>query len=412
MAGGSRADVADIVRRSMRIALVTSRLARDTRGGAERYAEDAARSLAEHHDVLVLTGSKAPLDGIQVVRLPGLPYHEAGSGTPSARVLWHARDQWRPAVHATLIRELKRFRAEVVATHEPQGLSAAVFTAVAARRLPHVYTAHDLNVLCARTTMTREGRFCGGRCLSCLVQRGIRGGALRLDVSALIAVSRYILQRHVRARVVPPERAVAIRLGAGASSSRLRAPTKELTLGFIGALSPHKGVRTLLAAFARADPTWRLNVAGTGPLRADVEAAVRSNPRISYCGYLEGHEKEAFFDSLDLLVIPSEWEEPATLVAAEALVRGLPCVVSARGGLPETPESRMFRSGNPEELLGALEWFIGDPDRIAAASRALIARRDEFTWATHISRVERLLQTVRETPRPAAEDLAGLASPP
>jgi glycosyltransferase involved in cell wall biosynthesis len=392
----------------MRLVLITSLLEPDTHGGAELYAEAAARSLADRHDVVILTGSHENVEGIPIVRLPRLPHLEAGSGTAAARVLWHARDQWRPAVHAKLARELKRLRPDVVATHQPQGLSAAVFTATAARRLPHVHTAHDLNVLCARTSMTRDGRYCGGRCASCLVQRGIRGAALRLDVSALIGVSRYICQRHVDARVVPAERAVTIRLGADARSSRLRTPGAEPTIGFIGSLAPHKGVRTLLAALALTDAPWRLHLAGVGRLAPEVERASRDDARISYFGHVLDDDKETFFDALDLVVIPSEWEEPATLVAAEASVRGIPCVVSARGGLPETPEARRFRAGDPADLLAALDWFISEPERVTGASSALLARREEFTWATHIARVERVLELVREKPRPEAGDLSEL----
>src|SRR5947199_247951 len=112
------------------------------------------------------------------------------------------RDQWSPSVHRALKRELAVERPDVVWSHEPQGLSAAVFTAIAAVRLPHVHTAHDLNLLCLRTSMTRDGSFCGGRCLECRVQRTFRVGAIKLDLSRLIGVSRYICERHIRAGVV------------------------------------------------------------------------------------------------------------------------------------------------------------------------------------------------------------------
>ena len=42
-------------------------------GGTEKYVEDAARSLASRHDVVVVTGSRAALEGVGVARLPGFP---------------------------------------------------------------------------------------------------------------------------------------------------------------------------------------------------------------------------------------------------------------------------------------------------------------------------------------------------
>ena len=384
----------DTVIRTMRLALIATLLPSDSPGGAEAYVDAAAHALAERHDVVVLTGSDGSVNGIPTRHLPHLPQLDRRRPR-AAKLLWHAADQWLPTVHFALVRELKALRPDIVLTHHPQGLSAAVFTAIAQVGLPHVHTAHDLNLLCTRMTMTRGGEFCGGRCLDCRIQRTIRGGAIRLDLSRLIGVSRYICQRHVQAGIAPAERTQAIRLGAEPGTARLRtAPADELTLGFIGTLAPHKGIRTLLAAVEGSELPWRLLVAGGGPLADQVAAAARRDPRIEQLGHVSGEAKDAFFDRLDLAVIPSEWEEPATFVAAEAAVRGIPCVVSARGGLPETPESRSFRSGDADELRRAVTWFVEDPARLEDASSRLLAHQSEFEWSGHVGKVEDLLAEV------------------
>jgi glycosyltransferase involved in cell wall biosynthesis len=380
----------------MRLALIASLLPLDTPGGAEKYVADSARSLAERHDVVILTGSeRGAVDGIPIVRVPHLP--RLTETAPFARrVAWHALDQWLPSVHLAVSRELKRVAPDVVVTHELQGLSAAAFTAVATSRLPHVHTAHDFNLLCARTTMTRNGEYCGGRCLDCRIQRAIRTRAIRLNLTRLIGVSRYICELHVRAGVVSSERAFAIRLGARPGRARLREVNGQgLVIGFIGSLGRHKGILTLLKAFAAGDESWRLVIAGDGPCRPQVENAVRTDPRIRYVGHVEGTEKDAFFDELDLVVIPSEWEEPATFVAVEAAVRGLPAVVSARGGLPEAPEARTFQAGDVEELLRAIRWFVDQPERLSAASARLLERSSEYEWERHVERVEEVVADAR-----------------
>jgi len=376
----------------MRIALVSTFLPADTRGGAEAYVELVARSLAERHEDVVMTASTGSIADISTVHLPGLPMLSHTRSAP-VRVLWHALDQWLPTVHVSLSRELRRFAPDVVATHQPQGLSAAVFTAITARGLPHVHTAHDLNVLCARTSMTRNGAYCGGACISCRIQRSVRGSAIRPSLSYLIAVSKYICDRHVRAGIVPPERAKTIRLGAPDGPSRVRMlADMEPKLGFIGSLSPHKGIRTLLRAVEGTEEPWRLLVAGSGPLEPEVAAAARRDPRIEYVGYVNGAAKDSFFDRLDLLVIPSEWEEPSTFVVVEGALRGLPAVVSDRGGLPETPEAVTFRAGNAEELTRAIRSFTVAPSRIEEASRRLLERQTEFKWSTHFGKVEAVLE--------------------
>lgn len=377
----------------MRIALVTSALTADTHGGAEKYVEDAARSLGGRHDVVVVTGSDAALEGVSVARLPGLPYHDAGTGSTAARLLWHARDQWRPAVHRAFARVLDEQRPDVVWTHEPQGLSAAVFTAIASKRARHVHTAHDLNLLCARTSMTRNGAYCGGGCLECRIQRRIRGGAIGQRLDRFIGVSGYITDRHVQAGIVTRQRTETIRVGAQPGRARMRAPSEEVTIGYIGALAQHKGLRTLLRAMKDAPPSWRLLVAGTGPLADEAESAARMDGRIDYLGFVDAEAKDDFFDCLDLLVVPSEWEEPGPFVVVEAAIRGIPAVVSDRGGLPESPESRTFTAGDPTSLSAVIASFLTG-DELATASRRLLAAASDYTWENHLARIERLLESV------------------
>jgi glycosyltransferase involved in cell wall biosynthesis len=383
----------------MRLALISSLLPADNPGGgAEAYVEASARWLAASHDVTVLAGSEAKLDGIPTVRLPGLPQLDRTSSLP-VKLAWHGLDQWLPTVHVAAVRELRRIRPDVVVTHELQGLSAGVFTAIRRLGLPHVYTAHDLNLLCVRTSMTRRGEYCGGRCLDCRVQRRVRGGAARARLDRLIGVSRYIVRRHVEAGIVDDEHAHVIRLGAAPGNARLRhAAGDAVTLGFIGALARHKGVPTLLDAFDHAPPGWRLLLAGSGDLTSVAAEAAARDPRIEHLGRVEGEAKERFFDEVDLVVVPSEWEEPATFVAVEAAVRGIPAVVSDRGGLPETPESVLFHAGDPEDLLRAVRWFL-DHDNLARSSERLLARREEFEWSTHVRRVDAVLEEVHAESR-------------
>jgi glycosyltransferase involved in cell wall biosynthesis len=375
----------------MRIAFVAGLLTGDTVGGAEIYAEDAARTLGERHDVVFITGSKAPPpEGLEILRVPGLPL--LAGGNIAQKGLWHLRDQWRPGVHRHLLQHLERTKPDVVASHSIQGLSAAAFTAFSRARVPHVHTAHDLSLLCIRATMTRGGDFCGGGCTTCRIQRTGRAWALRPNINRLITISDYVRRRHLEAGVVSLEHAVVIPHGTlpGTARQRETPPPGTVTLGFIGMLGRHKGLATLLEAFTRAPAGWRLVVAGSGELEPDVRALADSDPRVSFRGRVAGQAKDDFFDALDLVVVPSEWEEPATFVATEAAIRGIPAVVSDRGGLPETPEAQVFRSGDAAELLRAVA-LITEPGQIEARSAKLLEASSSFTWTRHIERVEQVL---------------------
>ena len=379
----------------MRISVVSSSLAPERLGGSETYAADLAAALAERHEVVVHTAAVQGPSGVEIVRLPGLP-DLPRDAQPGRKAAWHLRDQWRPEVHVALKRQLRRFRPDVVHTNHPQGLSGAVFSAISSCGLPHVHMVHDANVLCSRITMTRNGSFCGGDCLSCRPQRLARSALLRRSVARLVAPSDYFRDMHVRAGVVPHERSQIIRQGARPGTVRLRESNPRLVVGYLGALAPHKGIQTLVRAFRSAPADWKLRIAGAGPLDTDLAAEARNDPRVELVGLVFAERKDAFLDSLDVLVIPSEYEENAPLVAVEAAVRALPAVVSDRGGLPETAEAVVFSAGEPQALLEALHDLADSEGQLATRSGRLHDMRERFLWSRHVDQLERTLAvTVR-----------------
>jgi glycosyltransferase involved in cell wall biosynthesis len=379
----------------MRIALISNLLPGPGRGGAERYAGALAGGLAQRgHEVTLYSGEAGAIPGADCRSLPGMPPLDPAASAVR-KAAWHAREQWLPAVHRALLSELRARRPDVVHSHEPQLLSAAVFTAIAAAGLPHVHTAHDFNLLCARTTMTRGGQPCGGRCADCRVQRAIRGRAIRRRLDLLLAPSDFVRERHIAYDVVAPDRAVTLRHGAEPGRRRVRRPPAgRLRVGFLGTLAEHKGLRTLLRAAERMPAGWDLTIAGSGPLAAEIRAAASRDLRIAFAGELDAGARDAFLDGLDVLAIPSEWEEPATLVAVEAAVRGLPAVVSDRGGLPETPHACVFPARDADALLSTLGALSRDPDELARRSQALLDSSPDFEWSTHLEAVERALERV------------------
>ena len=366
--------------------LVSNLLYPDGSGGAERYVSELASELRREHDVTVFTGSPGGSTVVTSRRFRRL----RADASIGDKVAWHLRDQWHPGVERELRQLVRRFKPDVVHSHEIQGLSAAVFTAIARAGVPHVHTAHDFNLLCVRTTMTVDGAACHGRCLVCRLQRAVRVRAALARLDWLIAPSAFVLERHLQALGFSRERASLIPQGTPTAAGRKRG-VGAVSFGFIGSLERHKGLHTLLRAFSRSRCT-RLEVAGSGGLESEVRGAAVSDPRIRFWGRVDGDRREAFFDAVDVLVIPSEWEENAPLVAVEAAMRGIPAVVTARGGLPETPEALVVAANDEKALLDGLEACAGAPSSVRKASEQLLCQRDAFSWETHVARVDAVLQ--------------------
>ena len=103
-----------------------------------------------------------------------------------------------------------------------------------------------------------------------------------------------------------------------------------------------------------------------------------------------GNAVRAALDAADLFVMPSRTEGlPKAMI--EAMARGLPCIGSRVGGIPELlEEEEMFRPDDPGNLAAKIAEVLGDPARMARLSRrnlevarrytadVLRTRRNEF----------------------------------
>src|SRR6202020_545679 len=95
-------------------------------------------------------------------------------------------------------------------------------------------------------------------------------------------------------------------------------------------LDKTRGVRQLLAAFAAAPETARLEVAGWGALEHEVRSAAARDARITVLRRLP---RETVLDRLShsrALLLPSIWEDNCPLIMLEAQARSTPAIVSDR----------------------------------------------------------------------------------
>jgi glycosyltransferase involved in cell wall biosynthesis len=315
----------------VRVLLVSSHGADSTYGGAERYVRDLALGLrARGHETTVLSAFP-PRDcaGLVTYVLHSSDWRD----DPLRRFRNHAGDvvsaPWRR--FGAIVAEV---RADLVHTSNLPGIGSGFWEVSRRNGIPVVHTLHDYHLLCPRTTLTRRD---GTPCEPSPALCGLRtrrlarwGGAVR----ELVAGSQQLLERH--RGLFPRVHESVIRLPLvpvveGGPAPPRSSPT---TLGYLGALTPVKGIGLLLEATpALADQGIELRIAGDGPLRELVGSA-----GVRYVGRVEGSAKEDFLTSCDVGIVPSLWEEPSgpPYVVCEWLASGRPVLVTRRGGLRET----------------------------------------------------------------------------
>jgi glycosyltransferase involved in cell wall biosynthesis len=145
----------------------------------------------------------------------------------------------------------------------------------------------------------------------------------------------------------------------------VRAPAARPLLVFVGRLSREKGVASLLRAFARAReavPSAELRIVGDGEERASLEqlsASLGLGASVTFRGSVSLAEVEQELALAWAALAPSLWAEPLGLAAIEAVVRGVPVIASATGGLAEVVEhgrsGLLFSNGDETALARCIE---------------------------------------------------------
>ena len=167
-------------------------------------------------------------------------------------------------------------------------------------------------------------------------------------------------------------------------------PSAPFTVGYLGRLERQKGIAVLLDAFAllrESIPGARLRIAGSGPFPVPEDDGVRVDGWVT--------DRYSWFGGIHVLVAPSyPWENLGNS-PIEALAHGVPAIVTASGGLPETVGrfGTVVPPGDFRSLASALQVVAGcynDERSVALEGREWV--REEFSPEKH---VERLLAIYR-----------------
>ena len=158
-----------------------------------------------------------------------------------------------------------------------------------------------------------------------------------------------------------------------------------------GRLSKEKGVDVAIRAAAGFPDGLRLQVAGDGPLRADLErlAAAEAPGKVTFHGRLDKPTLLRLLRSSSVALVPSTWYENQPMAVLEAFACGLPVVGTTLGGVPElvTPgvDGLLVPPGDAVSLGAAVTSIATDRElaaRMGAAGRARVER--DFTPGAHL----------------------------
>ncbi|HPF41539.1 MAG TPA: glycosyltransferase family 4 protein [Phycisphaerae bacterium] len=217
-----------------------------------------------------------------------------------------------------------------------------------------------------------------------------------VDVDGFLSVSNHYTAYALANFGVAPDRVRHVPLGvAWDDGAAAEAPPREgtFTIGYLARICPEKGLHNLIEAFehlVEEGRDCRLLVAGylgegdkayfqTLERRVAKSAA---RERVSFLGELDRSQKFAFLRRLDVLSVPTEYEEAKGLYVLEAMSQGVPVVQPSHGSFPELIESTgggiLHEPNNPVALADGLRRMMDDHDlraRLGTSARKSIREK-------------------------------------
>ena len=243
-----------------------------------------------------------------------------------------------------------------------------------------VYYVHDHEPICPRgyaytplkRNCTRAGGvwpclFCAPACRSWKAALGrvfsqSRRIAAMSRFKKIVVISEFMKSRLV-ANEIPAEKIVVeppvIRtVVAGKTVPHSPFPVTPVDLLYVGQLIRGKGVHLLLEAMAKMKSPRTLDIVGTGNMEGELKLLAERlglKGRVRFNGFQDSPQE--WMRRAACVVVPSFWQEPYGLVAAEAVALGRPVVAFAIGGLPEACQGKatLVPPGDIDALAKALE---------------------------------------------------------
>jgi len=273
-------------------------------------------------------------------------------------------------------------------------LTPSIFFTLKKLKVPIVRTLHDYRLICPNSILFTKGSICE-KCkfhkyYNCFRYKCVKNDAVFSFMAMLnMYLHKLILKSYdqIDFFISPSKFLISKFQEWGMDISKFKQlynfmdlqklqPSQSLGEGiiFAGRLSPEKGILSLLAAMKNL-PQIKLQIAGEGPQKKDLENFIKENHLINVelLGYKKQSELHDLIKASKLVIVPSIWYENNPLSILEAFSFGKPVIGTDLGGMAELisngQNGLVYKLGDIQDLTNKISNLYNNNELVAQMGR-------------------------------------------
>jgi len=321
----------------------------DVAGGGEISTKTLSETLvALGFDVTVIaisnSNKKEVVDNVAVHRVAYKnvywSYENKNIG-PIKKIAWHVIDSNNLLMEGELKRLIKEIKPSILITSTIEDVSSVIWKVAKAQNIRTVHILRSYSLLCPNANMFKDDN-CNTRCGLCkVITLPKRINSKYVD--DVVGISHFVADKHIENGYFPNAKKHVIYnicLDYVANERVYNGfATKKIKIGYLGRVHKTKGIDLIFDAVSKLDSQQKamieIEVAGTGSEDYINELKSLAEKHAVTCHFHGNRKANEFLDSLDLLIVPSKWNEPFGRVLIESMGRNVPVAAKTVGGIPE-----------------------------------------------------------------------------
>lgn len=327
----------------MKICVISNLYKPHTRGGAEKIVDIQTRGLIDHgHDVIII--STKPTFGLEIEEneknkiyrfkpLNLFYYLNDYKFNPVIRFFWHIIDTFNLYSAFEVLRILMKEKPELVITHNLKGIGFLIPLIIKMLRKKHYHVLHDVQLAIPSGLIIKnqENSFLNIGFPTKIYQFVTK--ILFGSPDKVIYPSSWLENFYTSYSFFRKSQKQLLRNPILKLETYISVKTKKSnTYGYLGQLGSYKGVKWLLDVWVEKKIKADLKIAGKGDFNI---SEFKKYKNIDILGFLNSENVEAFFQTIDFLIVPSLCYENSPTVILEAFQYATPVIVADIGGTAE-----------------------------------------------------------------------------